>query len=695
MKYSYTLFLFLVFTLLGSRSVEDGAPEMTSPVDLVDPMVDAANSRWFFFNSATRPFGMVNLSPDMVINGAWNSGYRYHEDTIRAFSHIHAWQLSGVPVFPTTGKFQGHLGADIYGSAYSHDLEQAKPGYHQIFLETYGINVELTATQRVGFHRYTFPAASESHIQIDLSTFLGPCDTDSGMVKMTSEKSLEGFAVMGATRRRPKPIKVFFAIYFDQAFNSFNGWKDGALLKNIEEISGDDIGAYVSFPTRNDQVHLMKVGISYTSVEAARKNVQTELAGWDFDQVVSDAAEEWNNWLSKIQIKGGTLKAQRRFYTDLWHALQGRRIISDASGTYPDMTGDKLRIGQIPLDNSGRPAFNHYNSDSFWGAQWTINTLWQLVYPKLAEEFVQSMLLMYADGGYIPRGPSGGNYTHVMTGASSTPFIVAAYQKGLRNFDVEETYTALKKNHMPGGMMSKAGYEHETAIGGGLEYYIERGYVPYPLPKGGYGFHENGSGQTLEYAYQDACLAQFAKALDKESDYKYFRERSNNYRNIWNEEEGWMWLRNAEGNWQKPFDGLVYGKGFVESNACQMTWFVPQDLAGLFELMGGKDKAIQKLNTSFEKSESHDFTSGKSHNNETQRELRRVYINYGNQPSMQTAFIFNHAGAPWLTQYWSRKVVEKVYNDLSPESGYSGDEDQGLMGSLAVLMKLGLFSMDG
>ena len=690
------LLFFTLIPLFACKSVKMNSDQSrTSPADLVDPMVDAANSRWFFFNSATRPFGMVNLSPDMIIDGAWNSGYRYDEDTIRAFSHIHAWQLSGLPVFPTTGSFKGHLGPDFYGSTFSHERENAKPGYHQIFLDTYGVNVELTSSTRVGFHRYTFPEATESHIQLDLSTFLGPCDTDAGFIKKTANNALEGYAIMGATRRRPKPIKVFFSIDFAQDFDSFNGWQDGSLVNVEEEISGENIGGYVTFSTQKDERRLMKVGISYTSIAEAKNNVRAEIPHWDFDRVASEAKADWNAWLSKIEVKSENVKQQRRFYTDLWHALQGRRIISDVSGTYPDMTGESLRIGQIPLTNAGKPQFNHYNSDSYWGAQWTINTLWQLVYPRVAEEFVQSMLLMYQDGGLIPRGPSGGNYTYVMTGASSTPFIVGAYQKGLRSYDVETAYAALRKNHMPGGIMGHAGYEHSSAIGGGLEYYIERGYIPYPLPNGGKGFHENGSGQTLEYAYQDACLAQFAKALGKQDDFEYFQNRSKNYRNIWYTEKGWMWLRNDQGKWQEPFDELIYGKGFVESTAAQSTWFVPQDLPGLMDLMGGKEAAITKLDAAFKSAEKLDFTSGKAHDSETQEQLRRMYINYGNQPSMQTAFIFNYAGAPWLTQYWSRQVVEKVYADLSPNLGYSGDEDQGLMGSLAVLMKIGLFSMDG
>lgn len=440
---------------------------------------------------------------------------------------------------------------------------------------------------------------------------------------------------------------------------------------------------------------MMKVAISYVSTEQARLNLQTELAHWDFDKTVQETQEEWNSWLSKIEVEGGTETEQRRFYTDLWHALQGRRILSDVNGKYCDMTGDKPRVGQIPLDEQGQPKFNHYNSDSFWGAQWTLNTLWHLVYPKVSEEFVNSMLLMYDDGGLIPRGPSGGNYTYVMTGASSTPFIVSAYMKGIRGFDIDKAYEGLVKNHSAAGIMAKAGYEHDTFLGGGMQYYLERGYIPHPLPPGIKGFHKDGSGQTLENAYQDWTLGQLAKALGKEEDYQIYGQRALNYKNIWNDELGWMWVKNLDGNWEKDVDILRYDHGWVESNAAQATWYVPQDMEGLIDLMGGQKAFVEKLNSSFEMAAKHDFTSAKSHDKGEQEENRRKYLNYGNQPSMQTAFLFNYAGEPALTQYWSRQVIDKVYSGLSPQFGYSGDEDQGLMGALAVLMKIGLFSLKG
>jgi predicted alpha-1,2-mannosidase len=689
------LFLFCLFLLLAQcKPVISTEVEIIRPVDLVEPLVDAANSRWFFFNSATRPFGMVNLSPDMIINGAWNAGYRYNQDTIRCFSHVHAWQLSAIPVLPTTGAFKGHLGANKYGSSYTHAKETVKAGYHQVYLQDYQIDAELTATTRVGFHRYTFPKSEKSHIHVDFSTFLGPNDTQRGYAKKVNNREIAGYALMAPTIRRPKATYVYYVIQFDQDFDHFGTWKDGQ-LSDQQEVEGPKTGAYVSFATEEGQQRMMKVAISYVSTEQARLNLQTELPHWDFDKTVQASQEEWNNWLSKIEVQGGTETEQRRFYTDLWHALQGRRILSDVNGKYCDMTGDYPRIGQIPLDKNGKPKFNHYNSDSFWGAQWTLNTLWHLVHPKVSEEFVNSMLLMYEDGGLIPRGPSGGNYTYVMTGASSTPFIVSAYMKGIRGFDVEKAYEGLVKNHSASGMMAKAGYEHETFLGGGMQYYLKRGYIPHPLPEGIEGFHKDGSGQTLEYAYQDWTLGQLAKALGKEEDYQHYTQRSLNYKNIWNEELGWMWIKNLDGTWEKDVDILRYDHGWVESNAAQATWFVPHDIDGLIHLMGGKEKFVAKLNKSFELAAQHDFTSAKSHDQGEQKENRRRYLNYGNQPSMQTAFMFNYAGEPALTQYWSRQVIDKVYSGISPEYGYSGDEDQGLMGALAVLMKIGLFSLRG
>ena len=680
-----SLFFLLFLTILSFNSCKEVQlenPKPTNFVDLVYPQLDSENSRWFFFSSATRPFGMVNLSPDTEIDGAWGSGYRYKTDTIKGFSHVHGWQISGLSVMPVTitSENETAIFKDFY-SKFKHEAEKASPGYHLVDLERYDISAELTSTKRVGFHRYTFPTEGSPAILFNLNTLLGPSENVNGKMEKTGNKMLTGELEMSPTHRRPKPFKLFFKIELDSEISAL--------------VQDPETGNYLVYTDVENRSVLMKASISYTSVENAQTNMDSELNHWDFQKVVDESEEEWNGYLGRIKIKGGTETQQRRFYTDLWHALQGRRVISDINGAYPDNTGEKFRIGQIPLDAAGKPKFNHYNSDSFWGAQWTINTLWGLVYPDIMEDFVHSLIQYSKDGGLIPRGPSGGNYTYVMTGASSTPFIVSAVQKGIIKEDLESIYKALKNNHMPGGIMEKAGYEHKTALGGGFKYYLNNGFVPYPIPEGKFGGHQDGASLTMEYAYQDWTLGQLAKKLGHTEDYEVFAQRSNNYQNVFDKVSGWMRPKDVDGSWLENYDPYEHQHGFIESNGAQSTWFVPHDIAGLANLMGGKSKAAEKLNRQFQDAEKLGFTAGNSHSQELHPEYRRIPINYGNQPSIQTAFIFNQLDRPDLTQFWSRKVVDKVFSGLSPATGYNGDEDQGLMGSLSVLMKIGLFQMNG
>lgn len=658
------------------------AKENKQFVDKVYPLLDTENSRWFFFSSASRPFGMVNLSPDTQIGGAWGSGYRYKTDTIKGFSHIHAWQMSGVSVMPVTisSENKKNIYSNFY-SKFSHETERVSPGYHYVELDRYQIISELTSTKRVGIHQYTFPKNEQASILFNLNTMLGPCENMDGTLEKNTDNELSGKIVMKPTHRRPKPLTVFFKVKLNTKISSIQRDENtGNYLVNLNAPKGKV---------------LMKVGISYTSIENANNNINEELPDWDFDEIVSQSKTEWNELLGRIEVEGGTETDQRRFYTDIWHALQGRRIISDANGAYPDNTGEEFRIGQLPLNENGKPKFNHYNSDSFWGAQWTINTLWGLVYPEIMEGFVHSLMQYYKDGGLIPRGPSGGNYTYVMTGASSTPFIVSAIQNGIVKDDLEVIYQALKKNHMSEGTMSKAGYEHNTILGGGLKYYLENGFVPYPIPEGKFGSHQDGASLTMEYAYQDWTLAQLAKKLNHQEDYKYFMNRSKNYKNVFDKEAGWMRPKNVAGVWKKDFDSYQVENGFIESNGAQSTWFVSHDIKGLATLMGGENKAVEKLNNQFIEAEKLGFTAGNSHSQELHPEYSRIPINFGNQPSIQTTHIFNQLGRPDLTQYWTRNVIKKAFSGLSPATGYSGDEDQGLMGSLNVLMKIGVFQMNG
>jgi predicted alpha-1,2-mannosidase len=413
--------------------------------------------------------------------------------------------------------------------------------------------------------------------------------------------------------------------------------------------------------------------------------MEHELPHWDFDRVRRESTEAWNRCLGRIEVQGGTDAQKTKFYTDLYHALLGRRRVSDVDGRYMDNTGDRPAVRRIPLDDHGRPRYEHHNSDAFWGAQWTLNVLWGLAWPEIIHNFCNTFLDYYRNGGLIPRGPSGGNYTYVMTSATSTPLFVSAYQKGIRSFDMELAYEALRKNHFPGGLMGKAGYEHDTAVGGGVEHYIERGYIPWGIKANAR--HCDGPAQTLECAFQDWTLSQLAAALGKDEDASMFSRRALSYRNVFNRESGFMQPRTLLGEWLEPFDPDS-PDGWNEGNGWHYLWWVPHDPDGLAELMGGRDAFVRRLDEQFRKAEPNGFVAphGRHHEN---------VIDYGNQPCTHLAHLFNHVGAPWLSQKWVRRVMATAKSDVTPYGGYGGDEDQGMMGSLNALMAIGLFQMRG
>ncbi|MCB0012333.1 MAG: GH92 family glycosyl hydrolase [Anaerolineales bacterium] len=658
--------------------------ERVQPVDWVNPLIDSANRRFFFFTSASRPFGMVNLSPDTRVgNDAWKSGYRYTDAQIHWFSHVHAWQLCGIPVMPTMGDFRGHLGSNAYASRFSHDNEIAQPGYHAVTLEDYGIRAELTATTRVGWHRYTFTRADRAWILFDLpATIMLPMSDAS--VAQTGVNEFCGYVENDATRRRPKPTRIYFSVQCEQTPDEVICWQDDEVvaLHGTRQRHGFALG----YDVQAGDVLQFRVGISYCGINYAQDNIRQECDHWDFDAVRADARREWNEWLGRIEVEGGSAAQKTKFYTDLFHALKGRRRVSDAGGTYMDMTGAVPQVRQIPLDETGLPRYEHHNSDAFWGAAWTLNTLWPLVCPRIVHNFCNTLVDMYHNGGLIPRGPSGGNYTFVMTSPTSTTFLVSAWMKGIRTFDIEAAYAGMLKNHGPGGLMSKAGYEHNSSVGGGIEYYLERGYVPLGIQADA--FHVGGAGtMTLEYAYHDWALAQLARALGNEADYDQLMIRAGNYRHLWNPATRFMHPRAMDGSFIDKFDPLS-GIGWVEGNGHHYRWHVPHDIPGLIQLFGSQEIFVRELDDLFQKAAAHDFIC-------THADHTDGYIDYGNQPCTYLAHLFNHAGAPWLTQKWVRRIFDVVKSDITPFGGYGGDEDQGQMGALNVLMAIGLFSLNG
>jgi predicted alpha-1,2-mannosidase len=688
------LFVFLTISIESSAKPNKGWPvkEKLTPADWVFPQSGTEVCRWFFFNSTCRPFGMINLSPDTRTGGDWENGYLYNDTKIRCFSHIHGWQLYGLAVMPFTGEPKGNLGMNAYQSDFSHADEEVHPGYHKVVLKTYGITAELTSTMRVGMHRYTFPVDAVAGIYFDLGAVLMDSISFSE-VKKVSPTQLEGYAIMAPTSRRPKPFRVFFIAALNKPVTEFGGWVRGKNIANVgNEVSGKNAGAWVRFGKDKTPL-LMKVAISYTSIEGAKKNMEGELAHWDFDRVVNESRNEWNQWLGKIEVKTKDAKLKTRFYTDLWHSLLGRRVVSDLDGSYCDNTGPETLIRKVRSGSDGKPLFAHHNFDALWGAHWSINLLWSIAYPKVMDEFCNTMVDMFHNGGLIPRGPSGGNYTFVMIGDPAASFFAAAYHKGIRNWDVNAAWEGLRKNAFPGGIRDHAGYEHsrDKAAGGGIKYYVERGYVPEDIE--GKGMHKDGASETMEYAYQDWCLAELATSLKKD-DAKLFYQRSQNYKNLWDSTLNWMHPRNKDGSWLANFNPVTDNgkafttKGFCEATGAIYTHYVPQDPAGLIKLFGGPAKYVEALNKQFEMGQQHRFVAPVGNHG-------MAWIDYGNQPSTGMAELFNFAGAPWLSQKWIRLVRDSVFSDITPANGYHGDEDQGMMGSVSALMALGLFDEQG
>ncbi|TWU45275.1 Glycosyl hydrolase family 92 [Novipirellula aureliae] len=690
---STVLFVPAFLLVYGLSSISSNALLAAENEDLtqyVNPQIDTHNSRWFYFSSACRPFGLVNLSPDTQTKGSWKSGYLYDDDSIRCFSHVHAWQMSGIPVMPTTGPFQGHLGMDKYQSKYSHDNEVVSPGYHKVHLDTYSITAELTSTCRVGFHRYTFPKSEQSHIIFDTGALLAHGPMASSQVQQAGESEIEGYSLMQKTGRRPKNTYVYFVAQFSKPFDALTTWSGGKLQEPSDGIEGKNVGAAVKFVTAEDEQIMVKVGLSYTSIENARKNLNAEVPDWDFDRVHRESTDQWNQWLGRVKISGGQADHRTKLYTDLWHSLLGRRTISDVDGSYCDMTGPKPVIRQLKMQPNGKPAYPHYNFDALWGSHWSLNVLWSMAYPHVMDGFCNTMVDIYHNAGLIPRGPSGGNYTFVMIGDPATSFFATAYNKGIRNYDYEAAYEGLRKNAFPGGIRDHAGYEHgNNASGGGMKYYIDLGYVPEDM--GGKGAHRDGAAMTLEYAYQDWCLAQFAKSLGKEDDYQHFLQRSHNYRNLWDPELRLMRPKMKDGSWMPGFEPVGKGftcRGFCESNSMIYTNYVPHNIADLAELFGGKEAYCDFLNHSFEQSIPTRFVA--DHGQHGSR-----MVDYDNQPGTGMAHLFSVSGKPWLSQKWVRQVKLKAHGDVTPYGGYHGDEDQGQMGALGVLMAIGLFQVDG
>ncbi|MHC4496671.1 MAG: GH92 family glycosyl hydrolase, partial [Planctomycetota bacterium] len=614
-------------------------------------------------------------SPDNTEKSGLDAGYEYTVESIAGFGYVHSWGMGSFLTMPTTGGLKVVPGSENepdkgYRSRFSHDKEIASPGYYGVTLEDYDIRAELTATTRVGFQRYTFPEADKARILFDFRIPEGHrIKVVKARIKKVSDTEIEGYAHRSS---RWNEYTLYFVARLDKPFKSFGGWAGENIYRDIDEISSQDdidVGAFVNYSTDEDEVIKIQTGISLVSVEQARLNLETEMSelGWDFEAVRDDARNIWNELLGKIEVEGGTEEQKIKFYTNFYRSYCARTIWSDVNGKYVDMC-EKTR----QLKDPDSPV---YGCDAFWNTFWNLNQLWALITPDTANKWVKSLLEINDRGGWLPKGPGGIEYSSIMVASHEISLIVSAYQKGIRDFDIEKAYEAIRH------IQTEPGRPHECGGWVGnhqLKSYKEIGYVP----------AERGPvSNTLEYAYDDWCVAQMAGALGKEDDYEHFMKRAESYKNVFDPEVGYARPKHTDGSWVQGFDPLVKAVGkeddfqtkdFVEGNSWQYTWFAPHDIRGLINLIG-REEFNRRLTEGFEKARPN-FVSH--------------YVNHSNQPNMQAAYLFNFSSAPWLTQKWVREIMENYYG-TGPVNGYPGDEDQGQMGAWYVMSAIGLFEMDG
>ena len=657
-------------------------------VSWVDPYIETARGRYFFFVTGSRPFGMIGAAPMTRNKNQYGGGYNYNSTEVLGYPQIHGWMLSGLTMMPTTGDIEPLKGEQYWKSTFSHDDEIVQPGYHRQYLEDYNLWVEQTSTDRVSFYRFTFSKESISNILLNLGGYVATTTMTDARVEKISNTKLEGeFNTTGRLWGGPEDVKIYFGAEFSRPFKQMNAWSGDQEFKDVSKMEGkpgstpknegmsyhDAPPAGVSVTHKvepGDQIKV-KFAISYTSLENARNNLAKEGNHWNFEQVREHSRTEWNKWLGKIDVEGGTHEQKIKFYTDLWHVLLGRHKIDDASGDYPDYTNGerdgnhtknaKLKIRTLPEDDNGNSKFHMYNSDAFWLTQWNLNILWGLAWPEVLDDFAAS-LVQYADnGGLLPRGPNAGGYSYIMTGCPATPLIVSAYTKGiLTKVDYLDAYEQMKANHMPDGMLEVT------------NHYIKEGYFA------------GSAGKTLEANFQDWALAQMARGIKKQKDVSYFLKRSQGWQQLYNKKEKLIFPKDINRDWLH--NDPLSGKGWVEANSWQATWSISHAIPKLSEHMGGDKVLSNKLNTAFERAQSEDFVFGYGDG----------YVSYANQPGVSNAHVFNYTGKPWLSQYWVRKVNEQAYGAITPDKGYGGhDEDQGQMGGISALMSMGLFSLRG
>ncbi|HTI97946.1 MAG TPA: GH92 family glycosyl hydrolase [Dongiaceae bacterium] len=631
-----------------------------SPADYVNPFIGTAE-HGHVYPGATVPFGMVQLSPD-TRDTTWDgcSGYHYSDTSIMGFSHNHLTgtgcaDLGNFLLMPTVGELKMDVGSkpgEGYRARFSHDQEEAHPGYYRVFLPDNKINVELTATARAGLHRYTFPQSDAAHVILDLRHGIDNKPLDSALT-IENDHTVSGF-------RRSDGWGGDKVYYFVMEFSRpFTG--SGILSSDTDvagqEAHGKNLKAHFDFKTQAGDQILVKVGISSVSVTGARQNLAQEIPGWRFDAIRAAAEAQWNAALDVVKIKTADENLKHTFYTAVYHTLLAPTILSDVDGQYrgPDK---EVHVAS---------GYDFYTELSLWDTFRAENPLLTLIQPGRVNDFVRTMLdhCKYFDQHTLPVWTEGGKENWCMIGNHAIPIIVDAYNKGFRNWNAKEALDDMI------GSVDK----NRAQLG----YYRDRGYIP--SRKG-----VQSVSKVLEYCYDDACIARFAKQLGESTAAATSAKRAQNWRNVFDPETGFMRGKLADGSWRTPFDPkFISFDDYTEANAWQYTFFVPHDVSGLIAAMGGDDKFVARLDEMFDTKEkipnSLSDVSG----------LIGMYA-HGNEPCHHVAYLYNYAGQPWKTQARIRQVASSLYD--SSNGGLCGNDDCGQTSAWYVFSALGFYPVD-
>uniref|UniRef100_UPI003217A871 GH92 family glycosyl hydrolase n=1 Tax=uncultured Draconibacterium sp. TaxID=1573823 RepID=UPI003217A871 len=657
-KFIVTLLIF------SSCSVtrEESTPGIKSNTNFVNPFIGTATVG-HTYPAATLPFAMVQVGPDTGDRGwDWCSGYHSQDSSIKGFSHIHLsgtgaadmgdilfMPVIGEPVFDPGKKENPDTG---YRSRFSHDSEIAKPGYYSVKLDDYNIFAEFTSSPRVGFHRYTFPESKNAGMLIDL---------DHGMEDVTVEGSMTFVDDQTITGYRNssgfiKDQHIYFCARFSKPFEKFTSFVDGE-IGNKKELSGKVCKGFVHFGTSGDEIICVKVALSTVSEEGALKNLEKEIPDWDFDNTKEEADRIWNECLSKIDVETINDDQKTIFYTALYHCLVSPNLVTDVDGAYRGWDGNV---------HEGNSLQDFYTNFSLWDTYRAIHPLYALLYPDKNIDFIKSMLQKYKQTGQLPINEYGSNETYCMIGYHAVPVISEAILKDHKGFSYELAYEAMKSIAMDDSR--------------GIGYMKEMEYIPSEL-------ESNSVSKVLEYAYNDWCISRVAKKLWKMDDHAYFSNRAKFFKNQYDITTGFMRGRHADGSWVTPFNpksvSILNQGDFTEGNSWQYSFYVPQDVNTLIELMGGDEKFCTKLDTLFNTEPSLD--------NERAWDVTGLIGQYahGNEPSHHIAYLYNYAGKPWKTQEVVNEIKMTQYS--SSRDGLCGNDDCGQMSAWYIFGSLGFY----